>query len=251
VDVSCKRCQAAIPAEDVNVEHVERMVAKCRACNAVFDFSDQLEGALPAARTRGKVPLPERMRVVHGATSDARLASYRSSAGAPTEVTIEWRWFHPSRHLFMLLFAICWNAFLVFWYTTAFSGSGPWLVYVFPLGHVAVGVGIGYGALAGLLNKTTVAVSGRELIVRHGPLPWRGNHRIPASEVLQFYAVEKEDRGKNGVTLTYGVKAVMNGGRELSLVTKLTESGQALYLEQALETALGIADAPVAGELPR
>src|SRR5262245_34370871 len=125
------------------------MVAKCRACNAVFDFSDQLEGAASARRTPGKVPLPERMIVMHGAAGDAELASYRTAAGAPREVTIEWRWFRPAQHLFALLFAVCWDAFLVFWYTTAAVSGGPWLVFVFPLIHVAVGVGITYGALSG------------------------------------------------------------------------------------------------------
>jgi hypothetical protein len=247
VDVSCKRCQAAIGAEDVNVA---RMVAKCRACNAVFDFSDQLgsEGA-PEARPRGKVPLPERMMVVHG--GETALAGYRSAANAPGDVAISWRWFRPSQHVFMLFFAICWNAFLVFWYTTAVTSGGPWLMYVFPLVHVAVGVSIGYGALTGLLNKTTVVVSGGELIVRHGPLPWRGNHRIPAAEIEQLYAVANEQRNKNGVSHTYDVKAVMKGGRELGLITKLPESAQALYLEQELERALGISDARIAGELPR
>jgi len=246
MDVRCKRCRAAIVAEDVNVE---RMVAKCRACHAVFDFSDQLEGAASATRTRGKVPLPEHM-VVHGAEVSA-LATYRSAAGAPAELTIEWRWFRPAQHLFMLFFAVCWNAFLLFWYSIAVVARGPWIMFVFPLVHVAVGVSVAYGALTGLFNKTTVAVSAGELIVRHGPLPWRGNHRIPVSEIQQLYAVVKESKGRGGVTHAYDLMAVIAGGRELALVTKLPEPGQALYLEQALETALAISDAPVAGELPR
>jgi hypothetical protein len=242
----CKRCQAAIPAADVNVA---RMVAKCRACDAVFDFSDQLKSAAPVTRTRGIAPLPQGMRVVQGARREDRLRGYRSSANVPEEVSIQWRWFRPAQHLGMLFFAIFWNGFLVFWYTVAVAGGGSWFVFVFPLLHVGIGVSIGYRALAGLLNKTTVTVSGDTLTVKHRPLPWRGNRRIPVSQILQLYAVMNEHKGKNGVTHTYDLRAVTTGERELALVKGLPESAQALYLEQVLESALAISDAPVAGEL--
>src|SRR5690349_17364067 len=112
------------------------MVAKCRGCDAVFDFSEQLEGAAPLTRTRAIVPLPQGMRVVDGARREDRLTGYRSAANVPAEVSIEWRWFRPAQDLGMLFFAIFWNGFLVFWYTIAFAGDGPWLAYVFPLLHV-------------------------------------------------------------------------------------------------------------------
>ena len=45
--VSCKSCGAAIPAANLNLD---RMVAKCGACHAVFAFA--VDGAAPPTRPR-------------------------------------------------------------------------------------------------------------------------------------------------------------------------------------------------------
>jgi hypothetical protein len=58
LQINCKACGKRVPAEDVNLEVV---LAKCRDCHAVFDFSDQVERpATPAKqrRDRGEVPMP-------------------------------------------------------------------------------------------------------------------------------------------------------------------------------------------------
>jgi hypothetical protein len=157
-------------------------------------------------------------------------------------VTIVRRWFQPAKHLMMLVFAIGWNAFLVFWYGVAFSGGGPWIMFVFPLVHVAVGLGVAYGALAGIMNRTTIRVTGDRLRIRHAPLPWLGNREVPVDELEQVYCTQKEHRGKNGVTFTYEVKTATKGGAGMTLLTGLPEAEQALYIEQTIEKALNIVD---------
>ncbi len=44
---------------------------------------------------------------------------------------------------------------------------------------------------------------------------------------------------------------VTRDGRKVKLTSDLESSEEALYLEQAIERALGIKDQPVRGEIPR
>ena len=72
------------------------------------------------------IGLPDKMEIV------------RRSNG----IEIVRRWFGP-QVIFMTLFAVAWDVFLVFWYSMA-GGSGNLMMLLFPLIHVAVGIGITY-----------------------------------------------------------------------------------------------------------
>ena len=261
MDIRCRRCREAIPASDINLD---RMMAKCAACSAVFDFSDQIsqterrepEISTALAKQPAPIQLPNGWKLERrdGTAMDATFG-YRANAPAPVqEFVLSWRWFSPLKHLFMLVFAVGWNAFLLFWYTSAAGGDAPWLFYVFPLVHVAVGIGIGYGALAGVFNRTTITIERDTLSVRHGPLPWLGNREISKQDLQQLFCREKvaQRRGNNshGGTISYEVHAQL-GDSEVKLIGGLSDARQAMYIEQLFETTLGIKDVRVAGELPK
>lgn len=252
MQLHCPTCSKTVDANDVNLD---RMVAKCRGCHAVFDFSDQLEdqkreqGQRPLKLARREVPLPEGLAVVWNDGGGFGGLGYRASAAKHRDVTIVRRWFSPLKHLPMLLFALVWNGFMVFWYTMAAGGGAPFLFFVFPIIHVAVGVGMAYGALTGLLNRTTVAVEGGKLSIRHHPLPWPGNREVPVDSLEQLYCTENVHRGKNGTTFSYDLKAALKDGTSTVLVKKIPEAEQALYIEQAVEDALDIIDVAMPGEI--
>jgi hypothetical protein len=245
----CPSCGQPIVAEDVNVAQV---VAKCRACHAVFRFEDQLGSAeeppCAAPAPAAKVPLPEGITVERD-ESLVLAAGYRNIERHVGSLTITRRWYH-ARHLGMIPFCIGWNAFLVFWYTTVTSGNAPWIFFVFPLAHVAVGIGMTYSMLTGLFNKTRVTVNDGRLRVVHGPIPSRGNRDLPSSSVRQIYSEEHAKSGRNA-SLRYSVNAIVDDGPTLVLVKDLESSRQALYIEQELEAHLGIADEHVPGALSR
>jgi hypothetical protein len=92
--VSCPTCRQRIPADDVNVQLA---IAKCAACNVVFEFADQVGRDRAPIRDRGTVPMPKGIRV-------EELGS---------DLTISWRWWRWSA-LFLLFFCIIWDGFLVF-----------------------------------------------------------------------------------------------------------------------------------------
>jgi hypothetical protein len=188
----------------------------------------------PAIPEKLEMPIPERFRVSHDAVS--------------RELRVSWRWLEL-QHFFTLFFVIAWDAFLVFWYAKAVP-DGEWLTIVFPIAHVAVGVGLTYSTLTGFLNRTTLRAHDGTFRVTHGPLPWRGNAMLAGVEIRQLYVtadtVTDSENGKSSTT--YQLCALLTDGRERKLVKGLKERNEAAYLEHVFEKALGIEGASVPGE---
>ena len=98
----------------------------------------------------------------------------------------------------LALFAIFWDSFLFFWYSQALSKPHPPLMSIlFPIGHVAVGVGITYYVLASLVNKTDVIVSPSGVSVVTGPAPWIGNKVVKADEITDVLVRERAGNRNN------------------------------------------------------
>jgi hypothetical protein len=235
MQVSCPSCRAKILADDLNLQN---LLARCRGCGSVFSFRSQLEADDPAAArvpaARRGVPLPARFRI--------------ERVGDRT--TIFWRWFGP-RYFILALFCAAWDSFLVFWYLMALKDNAPWIMTVFPIVHLAVGVGLTYYTLTGFFNRTFVTVDGRRVAVKHGPLPIGRNHDLAADELKQVYCAEQKSGGMSGPKpSSYNLNAVTRDGRKLTLIRGLDEPEQALYLEELIEVMLGIPDERVPGEMP-
>ncbi len=256
--IECKSCGEHVPAEHVNIDN---MLAKCLDCDAVFDISDLVRpkdedaAAARAApgqqRRRARVPMPGGIKVTRSSSSAGALAPeapYRGAGQVPSRwLHITRRWF-SSKHIFMLFFCIAWDSFLVFWYLMA-GRSGNLMMIIFPIAHVAVGVGLTYATLAGLLNKTHVRVTNQELSIKHGPVPWKGNQVIPTRYLAQLYVQRKFGSSRQGgSTESFTLSALLRSGRKLTLVKGLEEADQALFMEQEIEELLGIIDVAVGDE---
>jgi hypothetical protein len=237
MQLRCASCGAEILGDDI---HVEFAIAKCRQCKAVMDLAGR--GALVpqapaeafAPRERGQVPIPVRFEVQPG----------------HSELRIVWTWRSPKFYA-LLGFALFWDFFVLVWMGGVFS-AGAGVMGLFGLLHAAVGVGLTYYCLGGLLNRTTIEAGHGRLSFQSGPLPYlRKNLELPARELKQLYAEEREHHGKNGTTYSYAVNAVLRDGRKQPLLVGLEELSQALYLEQQIEKVLNIQDEPVAGEAAR
>lgn len=242
--VACPSCRTKLRAEDMSLE---TLTGKCQLCHALVDLRTVMPAAgVPAmaianpagathsaadARAPIPVPLPARMVV------DAR----------GRDLTIVMRWFSWT-YIMMAFFCVMWDGFLVFWYGMAIATQNL-VMLIFPLLHVAVGVGLTYFTIAGFFNRTTFRIERDYLTVRHGPLPWPGNLEVPTSNLEQLFCTEKVTRGKNGVTIRYGVEAVLKDGRHLKLGSGLEEREQAMFLEQTIEKHLGIQDRRVRSEM--
>jgi hypothetical protein len=156
-----------------------------------------------------------------------------------------------------LLFCIFWDGFLVVWYSIGITGlfsdnfEGPvWLMLLFPVLHVAVGVGMTYAVLCGFLNRTVVRISGGELSVRHGPIPWFNQHQLFASDVRQVYVAEsKRPAGQDNCRRTYDVVALLAADDKVTLLTGLEDIDHGVFVEQQIEQHLRIPDERVPGEV--
>lgn len=241
--VKCVGCEREIPAEDV---HLERVLAKCGACHAVFDFSDQVgkAGAPPSEeklkRDRGDIPMPKNLTVNEGMQTLDIVRKWGKGPGC-----------------FLLFFSGFWNSVVSVFVVGAATGTlkdeggmGPGcFIWVFLTPFILIGLGTGYAALALLLNKTTIKVEGNELSVRSGPLRWAGNKTLDASQISQLYCAEYVAYQQNKQPVyRFKVHAMMLDGSRVDLIPGCEDAGQALYLERLLERHLGIEDRPVKDE---
>ena len=243
------------------------MLAKCRSCDAVFSIAEDVGRSEDQVleRALGDFPVPQGEAPAGGGKADAPALPARDPSRPPTPtdhgvqevagtdgLTLDVRWFGP-QYLFMLVFAAFWNGFLVVWYSIVLGGlangdAGMAVMGLFPILHVAVGVGIGYSALAGLFNRTRVSVDRKGLSVRHGPLPWPGNVEVDSAQVDQLFLKSRIVRNKNSSSTVYDLKVLDKQGRETTLYKGARDDRAARYLEHRIEGWLGLVDRPVAGE---
>ena len=237
MDLNCRRCHKPIAVENINIQ---QMIAKCGGCGAVFTFgpADASRETHSPGGTKATVPRPGSWQV----------------AREGNQLVLTRKWFKPL-FLFLLLFSFVWNSFLVGWYSLLGGIGGEagfsafsLIFFIFPLGHVAVGLGLAYYTLAGLLNRTIITVDRSALSIKHRPLPWRHSGVIAAHELDQLYCKEERQSNKGSSWYTYSVSALLRDGRERKIMSGLDSPEEALYLESEVERYLGITDRPVAGE---
>ena len=217
--MQCPKCDAVVPAENVNIQ---ALVAKCDKCNEVFRVTDQLSrNEKWVDEIPPRVPRPATLIVQD--EGDVRVICRR--------------WYRPM-YLFLLFFCIAWDSFLIFWY---FIGvvAGPnddsaWLFFVFPILHVAVGVSLTYFVIAGLANKSYLGVTSEGVYVRHRPVPWFGNRNLAADDLREIYVELGVSQDSGGARQQlYTLVGVIGDGERIKLLGGL-DSPEAHYCAQQL-----------------
>lgn len=148
-------------------------------------------------------------------------------------VTIRRKWYNPIAWG-LLIFAICWDSFLINWYAMAghIKGGDPMtlIFFIFPLGHVAVGVGLTYFCLCLFCNTTDLLLRPDHLEITTYPLPWLGSKTIPRQELTGFIVREKHSQTKSGRSVSYKVSYVDATNHEKSLLGYVSNREQADYI---------------------
>ena len=133
----------------------------------------------------------------------------------------------------LALFAGIWDSFLVFLVCQGLATPNPPLMGHFPIGHIAVGIGITYYVIASAFNKTGC---------RHFSA---GVELFPA---CSFGLGNESQRGKslpvrelagNRGRITYSVMHVDAANKERRLLSYLAESDQAHFIAQTIGDAVG------------
>jgi hypothetical protein len=216
----CPSCHQAVAPADINIQ---AMTALCRGCGEIFSLTP----AAAAAADDRPLPIPARFLLA----SDSTRA-----------LDVSWRWWR-AQHVGLLLFCIAWDAFIIFWYSVAIfgphkSGGMDLIAVIFPIGHVAVGVGLTYFLIAAALNRTTVACDGDTLTIRHAPVPWAGNRQLPLRDLSDFRTSQVTTRNTNTdnnlttANTTWTLSATRDG-RDLKLLGGLADL-EANWLRQKL-----------------
>ena len=236
MQLRCEACSAPYRADDVSLA---LGVAKCRACDAVRHRSER--PGTGEARTerepralRPKLPVP-------------RFFDLEETAGT---TRISWSWFRLE-YVMVGAWGFALDLFSGALLARSLSAGDP--LEPGPVAFLCLllagGLGLTYCALTGVLNTTTVEASRDGLSIRHGPLPWPGNQDLPRRALTHLYGLENARRplfawhGRG-----WDLNAVDAKGRRRTLLSRLEEQEQVLFLEQALEKRLGIEEAPVQGE---
>jgi hypothetical protein len=226
--LNCKDCGSEVTANNINLD---RMIAKCNICNAVFSFATHLghNNFYSPTAQKPKVERPKSMTV----------------SALATELKISRKWFSPIFY-HLAFFALIWN-FPVFGVAVAILLSGELATLPFLSLHLLAGLGITYMALTLLLNSTEITVNRNQLSIWHGPLPMKKNLIVSANEIAQIYCKEKIRHGQTA-TLTYELYALNRNHQRQELVTDLPSAEDAIFLEQEIERFLRIQDQPIRGE---
>lgn len=226
--IHCPNCSYRVRAEDINIT---ALVGKCARCDRIFDLptnegSSDRGGSSDRNNDLGPEP--------------SCPSNVVQEIGLSGELHIKRRWFHPGL-FFLLFFCIAWDGFLVFWYSMALFGVGEnggieWVAVLFPIGHIAVGVGLTYYVLAGFLNTTRVLIDHTSLIVRHGPIPWIRNRNLPRDQIqgIEFGSTHSQNHQK-----FYAVCAHHTNGRQITLLSGLNH-GQMQYIAYQLAKHLEV-----------
>ena len=226
----CRQCGAEIQANDVNLD---KMIAKCSTCNAVFSFADMYDGEHSHKKKKQAlqydVPMPDNFSI-----HDDGIA-----------LTIERKWFNWGS-LFVGGFAIFWNGIIWVNFVPNFSRIGG-TFSLFLLLFIGVGLFLVYTSIAGIVNTTRITVKNKQLKISHYPLPFPG-HNITVDEIEQLFTKRRTSRTKNGTRTYYQLCVLLGNGRERSLLKDLPKPEQALYIEQEVERFLHIDNIPVGGE---
>lgn len=111
------------------------------------------------------------------------------------------------------------------------SAVGSWLM-------LGVAATLAYFGLCVLVNVTEYRIEDGWLSVRHGPLPWPGNVRIPTDRILQISTRVHHSRHH----LSYSLWATVAGRSSVRLAEGIRSPDEARSVERAIERHLGIED---------
>lgn len=113
-------------------------------------------------------------------------------------IRIRKKWF-SLKTIPLVFFCIAWDSFLIFWYLNVTSTESPMdvMAIIFPIGHVAVGVGLTYFCIASFLNKTDIKITPSIFSVRTYPIPWIGNKELSVEALKGVVVRERTSGGYN------------------------------------------------------
>ena len=224
--IYCPNCDRKVAAKNINIAS---LVAVCEECDHVFTL---------ALNEESLVPSPD--------SAPSRPSGITHETGTGGELFLKRSWFHAAVY-FLLFFCIAWDGFLVFWYSMALFAPGEeggfgWLMILFPICHVAVGVALTYYVVCCFFNRTEILVTADSLHIRHRPVPWKGNRDLRRDEIREIELEVSSLQQQQGVTsgqFQMAISAHHTDGQQVILLTGIP-GRQAEYIAWHLASELSV-----------
>ncbi|OWY16309.1 hypothetical protein C7N43_32290 [Sphingobacteriales bacterium UPWRP_1] len=230
LQLNCEQCGAPVSSNNVNIE---KAIAKCDLCGAVFSFENKIPPQV-AEKPPLNLELPEGIDML-------KLAG---------ELTLYIKW-SSAFNKFLILFSAIWNS-VVFLFVLVAILTGQLIILLFISIHLAVAIGLTWYLVALWYNTTEIVVNRQMISVRHKPIwvPFYHNRDVASVDIQQLFSKQYVAGTVNGQPrYAFEVRLLTTGGKELRLLYGLKNSQQAQYIEQEIEKYLKIKDVRVLGEL--
>ena len=229
MDLICKNCYFSIPGENVSIQS---NIAKCVNCNSIFSLNEFSETSNDYGYEKEHVSLPKNMNLK------------REYNG----LIITRKWFSP-KTIFFIIFSLFWNGFMAIWFFIAITQK-QYEMAAFGSLHALVGIFILYYTIASLVNNTFINVNATELKISHSPVPWFTPKPFKVNDFKQLYSKHRVSySNKGGRSDYYTLRAKSKTGKDLKVLSGLSNKEQVRYLEQEIEKYLGIIDEHIDGEM--
>lgn len=233
IQLNCPKCHHEIIADDISID---KGIAKCKNCNNVFTFEEELASHIPR---RKEIFLPEEIEI------DA----YQD------ELTLFYKW-RKAKGIspFFVFFGLVWNGMMIPFVIAAIVSGSLMMLLGISL-HLMVGIGFLIYIFTRLMNSTYITVDDYELSIEHRPftIPFIvKNQYYDVRNIEQLYSKKYVSHQTNGVNVhAYAVHARLVGGEEIKIIGGFKQKNKALFIEQEIELFLGVKDEEVDGEIPR
>jgi len=219
MQIKCKHCDAEIPAGNLDIK---KTLAKCEVCGAEFDFSTQVGDQASGKRYFSEPPEGIELK----ASSE--------------DLVMEHRWVKISPW-FPILFCIALDAYMLVGFVKVLF-QGDFIMAAFDFVQLLVCLGVSYVLAGFFLNKTLIYISPQRIKIQHVPVPWLGNKEVLPHEIDQLFVKKQVRNTQNGMIVRFQLCYLDTRGREAQLLSRLRDHDHALYLEQEIESLLGIQD---------
>ena len=126
---------------------------------------------------------------------------------------------------------------------------------LFSIGSILLALVCTYISLAGLLNKTIIELTKKEIRISCHPLPWPFHHMdIPISSIQQLYVqkygqYKSRNMGKEEIVCRYKIMVVTHKNWDTLIIKGIDTYEEAITIERSIEEILGITDQFVASEM--
>lgn len=212
MQLTCPNCGAEIPARQINIQ---KLVAVCETCDAIFSIDDSQISGEPWKRKRRKVPQPEKFHVVE--------ADGEVHVSFVTRENMSWL-----EYIMGAVALVFGGPLALATFSLVFSGSFIPALITSVISFICL-----YLVAAIGLNKVEVNIDDEQFSTQEGPVYVFANKQIPRDDVLGFW-MDRAGLDDDPDSDYYNIYALLRDDRKKPFIQYLQRE-HAQFILQVLE----------------